>query len=402
MWSKAVLFLGFAVLMLVVAPPARGDEIEAGFRSLLLDLSSPNFTVRQRADQSLLKDARYLPHLRSVKSDDPELRKRVSKIIGSLEAIDFDVKLSKSMEKFSSAGLDLFVESMAANKNFRNDDRWQAGLQFALLIADHCAGRDKVAIAEGRLQTAPLFEQLNGMAGNSRYAKKEGLGLDTISASYVFASGGAKRVHLIDQTVIFISGDVESISQARSSVIVVDGSIAKIGLIANSVVVATGNVGYVAFAEQSGFCIRGRLNVIGSSRFCKFDAATFGQTIGASDSIFIDQVPLGVSGDRNAAVKRTRDMFVSVRFFDVSSFGIALREQQKEAELDRVDPQSDFRKAGFEAGDRIVSIGGIPINSPADFRLALRRAVADGAKQTRIGAIRRTKSFDALLEFTPQ
>jgi hypothetical protein len=163
-------------------------------------------------------------------------------------------------------------------------------------------------------------------------------------------SSGATRTKTIQCSVLLAAGDVDT-DIASNAIIVSDGDVIIRGGAEASLIIARGTVTF-----QSGIL---GCRVVSGKSVVFANGAGKGQDCAIVEN---DPTPLGF-----------------VQFFDPAREGIAVEPAEGGVRVSDADAAKPFAKAGLRQGDLIVSLGGVPVGSPEEFRRALRAKLAEDA-----------------------
>lgn len=168
--------------------------------------------------------------------------------------------------------------------------------------------------------------------------------------------GGLPPDRRLISTVVFAGGDLEA-ARVGDSVIICSGEVKLTGDTSGTLVIARG-----AFRDPHQSAMTG-INVIIS---------------GAT----IDGQEFSGPPDRALAMARVERPLGFVRFFETARVGVEVAKPRrgKGVRITRLDATKPFGQAGLWKDDLISKVDGVEVNTPEQFRRALRRRFVEGGE----------------------
>lgn len=216
-------------------------------RNLIEQLRSPDFKIREKATQDLLRLDEVPDALReAVKSEDPEVRRRAQSILDRitkrLEEKAFQA-IAKELHKLE---LDRLVRQMATDERSAGDKRWEIIQAVAKAVTRRARelGGQQLPVPEIDVKSLPLADLAREGADlqNKRVLLRTNeRRFTSMRDCVVLCTGSTPRITGLTNSILLVDGDFTAATGIDNSLLIVRGNVGCVTVIRKSIVIATGN-----------------------------------------------------------------------------------------------------------------------------------------------------------------
>lgn len=383
-----------SLLLAIDLPEQHGNSGEKSHKTTdqwIEDLGSSRFDVREAATKALIDLDEPITLRQALRSDDPEVRRRATRILESRIENRARRGLRKACVLAKEGRIDEAIERLSFWKD-RNPsgEGWRAVAELAGRLAEWEQRTLNITgfLSPGFRGDLPPFFHRQGLSSESPVAVSELVDLWTRSPHYqgrdIVLS---KREIELGSLVALASGTVQTLG-FRAGLVISCGSIHMQHGPINSIIISDEDL-------EVGNGLLGCLVIVRGKFTCHKDSDLFGCTIlSGGPVVCAKSVKIN-----NTAMLRSRIPDLPVKFFDVDAAGLSIWQLYRNGQampdgcqildkhgkpdygdgvwIQEVRKTSPFA-AGLRTGDVITAIDGKKAPTKAAFRKLLRRKLAEG------------------------
>lgn len=347
-------------------------QFEVKVNGLVAKLQANDFAAREQAEAELVRIGRSaLPALRSnLQIPDLETRTRIRRIIRAIGVASLAARNRILPELAKRGELNRLIEQMVEAGEIADDQSWNAtdGLCSLLLKeASGVAGKPcntpecvKAGVPQcGAINAADYVVRSRLLARSVRSG-------NYIESSFVVCSGSVDDGGYLKNCVVLTNGDVHVSGWAQNCLIVCDGKVDIDGYALDCVILCRGSVGIGNWI--TGCVVEAKSVVLSKASNGYSQKNTY---------INVDKTtipPLGVLGSHDRQKNADSSLLGLLQFTDPADWGVEAEDTPEGMKLTRVLEGTSSARAGLKAGDMIVSMDDIKIETRSNLLRALRLA----------------------------
>lgn len=329
-------------------------------------LGSRRFAEREAASRKLLALDEIPRQLdQATRSADAEVARRARIIVGRIKERNLDKRIRACLEPINKVGLDLVVERMTNRPTYPTDKRWKMLQDFADGLS---ASATRLGYAGFREPAAIWAKWPNLIDLSLRNDKRLQASAKAVNPSYAD----------MDRAICLRSDRNLRPTSAFTSIVIVLGDIESLDFIDDSLVICIGRIGKIYHIDGSMILATESLDELDSGRNSLLQVGTLRKAQDTSGCCFVNhngpRLPNTVSDQFSTTDQGPLQL---LKLFDPANLGLNVKFENGQTRVTGLSVQSPFAKAGLRLGDELLSLDHKNWESYEQFRVALRKALAN-------------------------